>query len=223
MNIFFWNVPTSPMIFSQPPRHFGFFGFFLPHLRHLAAPALPPRCFAYFPFFSQTKSRRKADSHHWHLETFQKLPKIWVQEKPSKANSQNSMSVWKFSSGCSATEKTSLPGDPKHWVHSSGQQALGLGKRQGQFPPQHFLNLPTTISNSFLDSKKFERNLGELVNQNPNTSLPTPELSRQSITNLTFFWHHRTSPHLVVLVHFHQLQQLCDLTADLSSWFGLKK
>lgn len=73
------------------------------------------------------------------------------------------------------------------------------------------------------DSKKLERNLGELVNQNPNTSLPTPELSRQSITNLTFFWHHRTSPHLVVLVHFHQLQQLCDLTADLSSWFGLKK
>lgn len=124
MNIFFWNVPTSPMIFSQPPRHFGFFGFFLPHLRHLAAPALPPRCFAYFPFFSQTKSRRKADSHHWHLETFQKLPKIWVQEKPSKANSQNSMSVWKFSSGCS-TEKTSLPGDPQtlgslQWAASPG-------------------------------------------------------------------------------------------------------
>lgn len=92
MNIFFWNVPTSPMIFSQPPRHFGFFGFFLPHLRHLAAPALPPRCFAYFPFFSQTKSRRKADSHHWHLETFQKLPKInefkRSHQKPAKTRCQ---------------------------------------------------------------------------------------------------------------------------------------
>lgn len=188
MNIFFWNVPTSPMIFSQPTRHFGFFGFFLPHLRHLAAPALPPRCFAYFPFFSQTKSRRKADSHHWHLETFQKLPKInefkRSHQKPAKTRCQ----CENFHLVALQLKKHPFLGTPNIGFTPVGSKPWALANGKANSPLNISSTCPPQSAVFVKDSKKIERNLGELVNQNPNTSLPTPKncLAKVSLTWLFF-------------------------------------
>ena len=182
------------------------------------------------PHFFSTKNHVEKT----HTKNPSKPPKkIWVQEKPKESQLMAPLNCKTKSSGSTATKKTSLPGDPKHWVHSSGQQALGLA------------NLPGPQSAVFV--KDSPKNWREIWVKLVNWWILTLHYQRQKIVSpkyhsLDFFWHHRTSrrghpekkyfrssckgertqpsPHLVVLVQFHQLQQLCDLTADLSSWFG---
>ena len=124
----FLKCPNFAHDFTPTTQAFRVLWIFLPHLRHLAAPALPP-WWSTYSHFSQKKSRRK-DSHHWHLP--KKAPQKLMSSREAIKSQLMAPRCVKLSSGSTATRKHLFLGTPNIGFTPVGSKPWALPT----WPPQ---------------------------------------------------------------------------------------